>query len=409
MRGDLSEMSAADACRDLASRGETGVLSVDGPDGPARLVLDDGELVAAVSPALRARLGDRLVGAGLLDGAALAAALGRQGEPAPPSRLGVLLVERGLAGHDAVRVFAQEQLLDALFEVAGWRYGTFEFARGDGVDVPEAPAVTVRLTVDDALVEVARRRREWEELAALIPDLEAVPWSRGRGGSEAASLEPDEVTVLEQVDGARSIRRLAHDLGYGEFETARIIHGLTRLGVLDVRLPEDEVGAALDEAFAYFSGPAPAEEGGPEPLEPAPAADEPPTDTPATHTPATPTPAAHTPPAATPATHTPAADTPGTDTPVRGAEVPEVPAPAEASPPAPAEASPPAPASPTTSERVPASGADVSELLRELSRLAVDEPPATPADRRRPPPAPPARPAADEGKRKKRGLFGWGG
>jgi hypothetical protein len=69
MRGDLSETAAADACRELAGRGATGAFEVDGPDGPARVLFRDGRLLAAVSPTPRARLGDRLVSAGVLDDA----------------------------------------------------------------------------------------------------------------------------------------------------------------------------------------------------------------------------------------------------------------------------------------------------------------------------------------------------
>jgi hypothetical protein len=252
MRGDLSEMSAADACRDLARRGVTGALSLDGPDGPGRILLVDGRLIAAVSPTPRARLGDRLVGAGLLEDEALTTALRIQADAPGRTRLGALLVERGLVGHDAVRLFVQEQLLDAMFEIIGWRYGTFEFAEGRGAEVPEVP---LQLSVDDALVEVARRQQEWEELSQLIPDLEAVPAFRDPGSTASASLEPDEFAVLASVDGDRSIRELAADLGYGEFEAARIIYGLALLGIIEVRLPEDEVGAALDEALAFFAEP----------------------------------------------------------------------------------------------------------------------------------------------------------
>jgi hypothetical protein len=252
MRGDLSEMSAADACRDLARRGVTGALSLDGPDGPGRILLVDGRLIAAVSPTPRARLGDRLVGAGLLEDEALTTALRIQADDPGRTRLGALLVERGLIGHDAVRLFVQEQLLDAMFEIIGWRYGTFEFAEGRGAEVPEVP---LELSVDDALVEVARRQQEWEELSQLIPDLDAVPAFRDPGSTASASLEPDEFAVLASVDGDRSIRELAADLGYGEFEAARIIYGLALLGIVEVRLPEDEVGAALDEALAFFAEP----------------------------------------------------------------------------------------------------------------------------------------------------------
>jgi hypothetical protein len=521
MRGDLSETSAADACRDLARRAATGALALQGPDGPGRILFVDGRLIAAVSPTPRARLGDRLVGAGLLDDDALTTALRLQADDPGSTRLGALLVGRGLVRHDAVRLFVQEQLLDAVFEIIGWRYGTFEFVEGRGAEIPEVP---LELSVDDALVEVSRRQQEWDELSQLIPDLEAVPAFSSAAASAAAALEPDEFAVLASVDGERSIRELAADLGYGEFEAARIVYGLALLGVLEVQLPEDEVGAALDEAFAYFSEPS-VEEDAPGPAadeevvsdaaeEPAgevaevaevaagaemadgeelpsdgdedgaptqhledpgtsddvdvwvAAADEPddeassdvlepteqeasadvlePTDegapaarpdldddlgailtalrdepAPADTSAAAPTAA----PAEATATGDPE-DTEATDEPPVEADDGSagwsfLPPPPGAPPAADDEealrASPADEDDTTPAARSggAASSADVSELLRELSRLAIDDPPPKDEPPRRstdddPPPQRPATPP-DEAKRKKRGLFGWGG
>ncbi len=251
MRGDLVEKTAADVCRDLAASEASGVLAIEGPDGPARVVFAAGRIIAAVSPAPRARLGDRLVGAGELDPDDLARALRSQDENGQNPRLGALLVEQGLVRPDAVRVFVQEQVLDALFEIIRWRYGAFAFTADDGSG---SAGIPLSLTVDDALVEVARRQQEWQQLSRVIPDLEAIPNFRQGAATASASLEPDEFAVLASVDGERSIRALANDLGYGEFEAARIVYGLSLLGIVDVRLPQDAIGAALEDALAL--GPA---------------------------------------------------------------------------------------------------------------------------------------------------------
>jgi len=246
MRGDLVETTAADVCRELAAQGASGILAIDGPDGPGRIVFREGRIIAAVSPTPRARLGDRLVGAGELDPEDLASALEAQRESGEAARLGSLLVERGLVRRDAVRVFVQEQVLDALFEVIRWPYGDYAF---NPDDQDPQQGVPLSLSVDDALVEVSRRQQEWDELSQVIPDLEAVPSFRSGAATASASLEPDEFAVLASVDGERSVRSLAADLGYGEFEAARIVYGLSLLGIVDVSLPRDEIGAALEDAL----------------------------------------------------------------------------------------------------------------------------------------------------------------
>lgn len=246
MRGDLSEIPAADICRALAVDGSSGVLDIEGPDGRGTVVFDGGAVIAAGSPTPRARLGDRLVSAGLLEEEALASVL-RTHAHRGGQRLGSLLVAEGLVTHDAVRVVAQEQVIDAVFDVVGWSYGAFRFeSHADDAPTSEIP---VRFAVDDLLVEVARRHEEWSNVRQVIPDLHAVPSFRPDARAAPASLEPDEFTLLASIDGARSVRELADDLGYGHFEAARIVYGLTLIGVVEVALPEDEVGRALEDAL----------------------------------------------------------------------------------------------------------------------------------------------------------------
>lgn len=421
MRGDLSETSAADACRDLAGDGATGVLWIDGPDGPGSVTFVEGRVVGATSPTPRARLGDRLVGAGFLEDEALADALDTQRGSGGRSRLGALLVERTQVPRDAIRLFVQEQTLDAMFEVLRWRFGSFSFESGEATVVPEIP---VALTVDQALVEVARRQQQWRELSEVIPDLEAVPTFRSDPASAIASLEPDEFAVLASVDGDRSVRALAADLGYGEFELARIVYGLVLLGVVKIELPEDEIGAALDDAMGYpghaetaRERPARALAAVPDPEpDPRPAVEEPaaaegsimeselpersysdvfrelrgleespppsPGSIPARGSTVDRTPVADQPPSTeVPATEASATESPPADTPDGGAE--------------------------PSSRRSPEDG-DVSEFLRELSRLALDDKPEEPKRPRRSPPPAPSDPKDDDSKRKRRGLFGRG-
>jgi hypothetical protein len=426
MRGDLSETSAADACRELGGRGVTGAFEVDGPDGPGRIVFRDGRLLAAVSPTPRARLGDRLVSAGVLDDGALTDLLGRQAQATVRPRLGALLVAEGLVDDATVQRYVEQQLLDALHEIVGWHFGAFRFVESAPDDVPEVP---LALDVDEALAEVARRDREWEELARVVPHLDAIPVAREHPSAVDASLAADERAVFEAVDGDRSVRQLARELGFGELEATRAVRELTLLGVVDVLLPADEVGAALDEAFASLGAHAGvgADADAEADLEfdvhtsRQLEVDEPPA-------------AAVAPPSATDLDDDPGPEPyvlPITDA---ARPAPEVVAEVVADvvaevelPPAEDDTVPDAVeveaevddladapvAAPTpTPTPQPVAGGDVSEFLRELSRLAFDDQPTDDHDTRPRPRTdePTERPAAaDDRKKKRRGLFGLGG
>jgi hypothetical protein len=250
MHRELTATSIADACRDVAASRATGLLRVTHPRGLGQVGFEGGRVVSAGSPAPGARIGDRLVNAGLLDAEALAGVLRDQAGTAPTERprLGRLLVDAGLVTPDAVRLVVQEQVIDAVFELTTWERGSYDFIADGPHSTREVP---LSVAVDQLLVEVARRREEWTALSRVIPDLGAIPRFREGSSASTAPLEPDEFAVLASVDGHRTIRELAEDLGYGEFEAARVIYALVLLGLVEVRRPVDEIGAALDDALAY--------------------------------------------------------------------------------------------------------------------------------------------------------------
>jgi hypothetical protein len=384
MRGELSQMTAADICRRLAASRATGRLTLEGDPGTGTVTLVGGAITAAESPALAARTDDRLAGAGYLEEA--------RRSPA------------GAVPSDALRVARQEQVLDALFDLQQWRHGVFEFVHDD-----VAPGDGVALPVDVVVTELVRRQQGWDELTRLIPDLDVVPTFQRAEGNRPPELAPDEVTVLRSIDGQRSVHDLAAELGYSGFELARIVHGLIVMGLVDAHpavTGEAEQATAEEEESPRFLevdlppgvvAPDAVEPVTPEPepvaqMEPEPEPD--------------PEPVAHADPEPEPEPE---------PEPVAQAEPEPVSYATPEPEPEPASGSPALQQEAEEDEEA----TDISELLRELSRLAIgtDEPPAPPVrptrfDEPSSPPRPPTptirRADADEGKRRKRGRFGRG-
>ncbi|MBW3664798.1 MAG: DUF4388 domain-containing protein [Actinobacteria bacterium] len=236
MRGHLSDSSVPDLCRGLSDAHATGALEIESELGTARIFFRSGFVYWAMSPAPRAQLGSRLVNADFVTAEQLEQTLERQRRTDRRTKLGALLVDEGLVTQDVIRVFVQEQILDALLDILRWERGVYSFHAGDAV----AESLPVDIPVAQLLVAVARRQSEWDQVQHVIPDLDAVPdHVTGRGGM-STSLEPDEFAVLASIDGTRSVRELAADLGYSEFEAARIVYGLTLLGAVEI-LPDDDV------------------------------------------------------------------------------------------------------------------------------------------------------------------------
>lgn len=430
MPGDLAETSPVDLCLQLAGDRATGTLAVSGSGGRAVLVFADGQLAGAGPPEAghRGPLGERLVGLGRLDRADLDALLA---EPsAPPTAMGPLLVARGLASPDAVRLVVQEQVLDTMLEILGWFEGQWDFR--DAVHV-HADAVDVRLPVDRALAEVRRRAAERERVARLVPSSVAVP-TPVTGATSPTPLPADAAAVLATVDGERTVGEIATALGTSPDEVSRqlfrlalqelvafadtdrtidhpasttedaALHAAALTGSPPVHLADDgwaerrhDAVTAADEpepwvGWAYGSAQdrvdlAPAAEPAPTPppaaaAPPAAATPEPPAPEPPAPEPAAPEPAA---PAESSAQHNLDADTRralfselhevGRANPTLGGDAPRPDTTSAAPQPQPEPA--PEPEAPAVRAPTPdpssLSRSDVSELLRELHALNLDD------------------------------------
>lgn len=256
MRGDLSDTGLETIFGELAASGSTGALHLEGRPGPGKVFFREGDVYYASSPAPRAQLGARLVGAGFLEDEELDRALAVQDDGPSRTKLGAILVDQEMVQRDVIRVFVQEQILDAVFDLARWDHGTFEFFRGDAV----AEDLPVQIPTGPLVMEVSRRLAEWEDISAVIPSLDAVPDFVPGGSTTQAALEPDEFTLLTSVDGRRSVRELAHDLGYSQFDAARLVYGLSLLGVIGV--PNGQVDGRPEPTEEPVPEP---ETGGPEP------------------------------------------------------------------------------------------------------------------------------------------------
>jgi hypothetical protein len=234
--GTLDAEPPADLLRRLAREGATGCLRIDHGDAQATVWFRGGSVYTASAPGARARLGDRLVGAGHITEEQLGATLQRQQDLPERRRIGELLIDGGLIDRETMAAYVREQIADSVTVALGWTTGSFDFAAGEEMseDVP------LDVSVENLLMEGARRLDEWEVVQRRIGSLDAVVDFVPGGGTAELSLTPDEWSMLTRIDGGSSIREIAEESGYGEFDAARIIYGLLTAGVVTLLEDEDE-------------------------------------------------------------------------------------------------------------------------------------------------------------------------
>jgi hypothetical protein len=147
-------------------------------------------------------------------------------------RLGEIFVAIGAITQRELDRQLRFQVEEVVFEVMSWNEGYFSF-----VDEPETKAPTevmVRIPVEALLMEGARRIDEWSRIENRIPHVGVVPSLAPppEGGGGELDLLPPEWEVLALIDGARSVRALATELGRSDFEVAKTLFGLESAGVI---------------------------------------------------------------------------------------------------------------------------------------------------------------------------------
>ncbi len=161
--GDLEHLPIVDVIQLLNSTRKSGILSVIGKRGESQLVFKDGFMVSASHLNNSVRIGQILIGMGLISNDQLDQALAKQQSDGPGRRpLVITLIEMGLVrGEDAHRGL-QKLIETTLVEILTWKSGKFTLHPLSGDIVcnfryyPEKMNHEVNLNTQNILMEALR-------------------------------------------------------------------------------------------------------------------------------------------------------------------------------------------------------------------------------------------------------------
>ena len=230
LEGDISAFPIVDVLR-LAARGRpTGVLRLTRDGAQGEISLKDGSVISASSSLAREFFGQRLVSAGLVTQAQLVAVLDEQKRD-HSGRIGDLLVHKGLVTPEALMAIVDEVILSAACLLLEWDEGRFFFEE----TLPPPEFVGTPMGVEALILEHARRLDQWRTVHRLIPSLDAVlVLSPVPPANESIDIKPEEWRVLAMIDGSRNVRAIAAAVGIPEFETCKVLYGLSAAGLVDI-------------------------------------------------------------------------------------------------------------------------------------------------------------------------------
>ena len=231
--GRLEHVGLGDVLQTLQHQSQTGVLVVRSSDGKAiSLCMTKGavDLVLARGTPVDLRLGRYIVAEGLLDEDELAPLLARPGQ----GLLGRRLMRLGSLTEEELGRALARQSSELVYEALRWPRGTFSFSRF--AVRPEAEEAKLGLPMTSMLMEGLRRVDEWRLIEEQIDSFDRVPLVDVDVVRETPRerMQPDERTVLDAVDGRRTIRELIDTTHLGAFVVCKVLYQL--LGSRLIRL-----------------------------------------------------------------------------------------------------------------------------------------------------------------------------
>ena len=155
----------------------------------------------------------------------------------PLPLFGADLVARGLISQEALTLAMSRQTSELAYETLRWRAGFFQFRRGGELPAAAREA-RLQLNVDRMLLEGYRRVDEWRVIEREIADLDEVFIRNENKIAELprGTLTREELGVLDEIDGRRSVREIVRKLRMGSFDVSKVFFRFSRARLIRRRV-----------------------------------------------------------------------------------------------------------------------------------------------------------------------------
>ena len=114
------------------------------------------------------------------------------------------------------------------------------FFRFENDVLPPDDKITVRVDLENIIIEGSRRLREWEQLQDEIPNLDMALKFAERPGTNIRNfnLSVEEWRVVSYINPKNTIRQIARATKMNDLEIRRIVYGLLQAGLVEIVRPE---------------------------------------------------------------------------------------------------------------------------------------------------------------------------
>jgi hypothetical protein len=148
-----------------------------------------------------------------------------------------MLINAGYLNQQDILTNIRQYVLDIVYLLFTWVEGLFRF---DANVLPPDDAITIRLDLENIIMEGSRSMEEWELLKEEIPNLDMALNFVERPGANIRDVHMtvEEWKVVSYINPKNSIRQIAKTNKMNDLEIRRIVYGLLQAGLIEIVRPK---------------------------------------------------------------------------------------------------------------------------------------------------------------------------
>ncbi|MBO9358576.1 MAG: DUF4388 domain-containing protein [Thermomicrobium sp.] len=227
LEGRLGAFTLSDLLQMIGYTHKTGTLTLIQGWNTRTITFERGRITYVAAGSRLPTLIELLVRAGRLSGRELEQL---QAEHPDEESLLTHLLERGRIVPEDIERCREQQLEVAIYTLFLWRNCRFTFRAGECLYEDGIPVSVDSLQL---VLEGTRRVDEWIQFSPVIPSVSVI----FRRRKVERPIPPELDTIYQQVDGQRDVATIAREVGWTQFETARALYRLYRLGLVEAVPP----------------------------------------------------------------------------------------------------------------------------------------------------------------------------
>jgi len=253
LKGNLRDFTITQLLNLINLARKTGTLIVEGPNERVLVSFRDGKLAYAQVGQEDNSLVAVLFRAHKLTPGQSRSLKERAGAMSD-KELGLLLVNANYISQQDILSSLQADFVGIVNRLFTWVEGFFRF---ENDILPPDGKITVRVSLENIIIEGSRRLREWEQLQDEIPNLDMALKFAERPGANIRNfnLSVEEWRVVSFINPKNTIRQIARATKMTDLEIRRIVYGLLQAGLVEIIRPQGIIPIPGRQAIARPGAP----------------------------------------------------------------------------------------------------------------------------------------------------------